>query len=408
MPSPRSLTIAAVRGAIQVRANRAEEIRDATARMLGALLAVNRFTRQQIVSAVFTATPDLDADFPAHAARRLGWTDVPLLGAVEIGVPGALPRVVRVLLTVRDVPRRIRLVPVYLDGAELLRPDLPHRKRAAARGRVAAQIAAAVVAHTPRVVATPRRTVALIGLGQIGGSIGLALGRAGGWRRVGYDRDPKTARAALALGAVDEAARTLVAACRAADLVVLATPVDGLPGLIEKVAGAVPKNAVIIDTGSARAGISDALGRAARRGVRAVGGHPLAGSEGRGIGAARADLFVAAPFALMPVQGAIPPIVRTLVRDLGAHAIVVAPGDHDRALARTSHLPYVLACALAGIGAEPARRGLAGPGFRSMTRLAASDPKMAGAFVRANAREVRAAWRELAAEMERRLAKIAR
>src|SRR5262245_28242249 len=154
-----SLTVAAVRGAIQVRANRAEEIRDATARLLGALFAVNHFTREQIVSAVFTATPDLDADFPAHAARRLGWTDVPLLGAVEIGVPGALPRVVRVLLTVRDVPRRIRLVPVYLDGAELLRPDLPRHGRAAARGRVAARaakVAAAMVAQKPKLVAAPR------------------------------------------------------------------------------------------------------------------------------------------------------------------------------------------------------------------------------------------------------------
>lgn len=405
-----SNTIAAVRGAIQVRTNRAEDIRDATARLLGALLAVNRFTRDQIVSAVFTATPDLDADFPAHAARRLGWTDVPLLGAVEIGVPGALPRVVRVLLTVRDVPRKVRLEPVYLDGAELLRPDLPHRRRAA-RGGVAARAAAAAaarVARTPQLVTAPRRTVALIGLGQIGGSIGLALGRSAGWRRVGYDLDPRTTRAALALGAVDEGARTLVAACRAADIAVLATPVDVLPALIARVAAALPRNAVVIDTGSARAGISDALARAARRGVRAVGGHPLAGSEGRGIAAARADLFVAAPFVLMPVRGAVPPVARALVRDVGAQPIVIAPGEHDRALARTSHLPYVLACALADIGRSPARRGLAGPGFRSMTRLAASDPKMAGAFVRANAREVRAAWRELAAEMERRLGKLAR
>lgn len=403
MPSARSLTIAAVRGAIQVRSNRAEEIRDATARLLGALLTVNRFTRDQIVSAVFTATPDLDADFPAHAARRLGWTDVPLLGAVEIGVPGALPRVVRVLLTVRDVPRKVRLEPVYLDGAEQLRPDLPHRRRAA-RGRVAA----AKVARAPKLVIAPRRTVALIGLGQIGGSIGLALGRAGGWRRVGHDLDASATRAALALGAIDESARTLAAACRSADLAVLATPVDALPSLIAKVAAALPRNAVVIDTGSARAGISDALARAVRRGVRAVGGHPLAGNEGRGIAAARADLFVAAPFVLMPVRGSIPPVARALVRDLGAHPVVVAPAEHDRALARTSHLPYVLACALAGIGQASARRGLSGPGYRSMTRLAASDPKMAGAFVRANAREVRAAWRELAAEMERRLGKLAR
>ena len=79
-----------------------------------------RSASAHIVSAIFTATPDLTADFPAHAARRLGWTDVPLLGATEVDVPGALPRVVRVLLTVEIAvdDARTRLAPVYLDGAE--------------------------------------------------------------------------------------------------------------------------------------------------------------------------------------------------------------------------------------------------------------------------------------------------
>src|SRR6185436_12967207 len=112
-------TVAAVRGAISVRANRAADIRDATARLLQALLERNALTPDRIVSAVFTATPDLTADFPAHAARRLGWTDVPLLGAVELDVPGAPARIVRVLLTLRDVPLGARLVPVYLERAAL-------------------------------------------------------------------------------------------------------------------------------------------------------------------------------------------------------------------------------------------------------------------------------------------------
>ena len=84
--------IAAVRGAIQVSENRADLVQAGTARLLTELLSRNALEPSQIVSAIFTATPDLDADFPAHAARRLGWTDVPLLGAVEIAVPGALPR----------------------------------------------------------------------------------------------------------------------------------------------------------------------------------------------------------------------------------------------------------------------------------------------------------------------------
>src|SRR5437762_2342851 len=126
----RGTDIAAVRGAVQVAANRAELIREATARLLIALLEANRLEPARIVSAIFTATPDLDADFPAHAARRLGWTEVPLLGAREMGVPGALPRIVRVLLTVR-VARGARLQPIYLDGAAALRPDLAGEGRSA-------------------------------------------------------------------------------------------------------------------------------------------------------------------------------------------------------------------------------------------------------------------------------------
>jgi len=182
--------ITAVRGAIQVPRNHADAIRDSTARLLEALMAKNGLTPSHIVSAIFTATPDLTADFPAHAARRLGWTDVPLLGATEVDVPGALPRVVRVLLTVEidgGKARRGRLAPVYLDGAEALRPDLA---RGAAKG------AAGATGTTN--AAGARLRVAIVGLGQIGGSIGLALGAAGGWERTGFDRDRAAARAALA------------------------------------------------------------------------------------------------------------------------------------------------------------------------------------------------------------------
>src|SRR5512134_2351578 len=141
VPSPSPHTgIAAVRGAVPVPENRADDIVGATARLLSTLLEVNRLEPGQIVSAVFTATDDLDADFPAHAARRLGWTDVPLLNAREIPVPGAMRRVVRVLLTVSGVAPGARLKPVYLDEAAGLRPDLAGGAAAAggAAGRAAA------------------------------------------------------------------------------------------------------------------------------------------------------------------------------------------------------------------------------------------------------------------------------
>ncbi|HTR97058.1 MAG TPA: chorismate mutase [Candidatus Acidoferrales bacterium] len=403
MPSP--TTIAAVRGAISVPSNDAAAIRIATSRLVTELIARNGLTPERIVSAIFTATPDLNADFPAHAARRLGWTDAPLLCATEIGVPGAPPRIVRVLVTVRDVPRGTRLVPVYLDDAVSLRQDLAHPSDATATpGAPAATQASAVAATAPRAgrgAGEPRR-IAIVGLGQIGGSIGLAL-TAGRWHRVGFDRNARARREAKARGVIDEAASSLAGACRAADLVVLATPVDTLPALIARAARALPRGAALLDTGSTRAGITEALAAAAHEGVRACGGHPIAGGEGRGLAAAKAGLFAGAPFALLPLGRTLPPAVRALVRDVGARPLVVTPSEHDAALARTSHLPYVLACALQRVGGAAARRRLAGPGYASATRLAASDPRMARAYVRANRANVRAAWRQLRREVAREL-----
>jgi prephenate dehydrogenase len=388
-------TIGAVRGAVQVSANRAPEIREATARLLVALLRVNRLVPSQIVSAVFTATPDLDADFPAHAARRLGWSAVPLLGAREMGVPGALPRVVRVLLTVAGVRGGRRLTPVYLGGASALRPDLAGRSGGAA-----------ATARGGR--GAPARRLTIVGLGQIGGSIGLALAGLSGWRRIGWDRDRGALRRALEAGAIDESAPSLAAACAGAALAVLATPVDTLPELIAQAAAALPKGAALMDTGSARGAITAALERAAARGVRTVGGHPLAGNEGHGFAAARGDLFEGESFALMPVRGGAPAVVRALVRDLGARALVVTPAAHDRALARTSHLPYLVSVALRDVGRSARREGLYGPGFRGMTRLAASEARMSRAYCRANRREITGAWRLLRDAIEREIAGLDR
>jgi prephenate dehydrogenase len=184
-------------------------------------------------------------------------------------------------------------------------------------------------------------------------------------------------------------------------LAVLATPVNTLPALIARVAALLPRGAALLDTGSARGPLTPALARVAARGVRAVGGHPIAGTEGRGLAAARADLFERSTFALLPARGAVPAIVRALVRDLGARALVVTPADHDRALARTSHLPYLVSRALAGVGREADRRGLSGPGFRGMTRLAVSDPRVSLAYCRANRREIAAAWRALSDALAR-------
>jgi chorismate mutase len=117
------MAVSAVRGATIARENSPEAIWDATAELIDAIVERNGIRVLEVVAAFFTMTPDLDAAFPAYAARRLGWTDVPLLGAVETAVPGMPQRMIRVLVEV-ERPERQRLVPVYLHGTLSLRPDL--------------------------------------------------------------------------------------------------------------------------------------------------------------------------------------------------------------------------------------------------------------------------------------------
>jgi len=380
MPANQGHTIAAVRGATTIPLNEASAILEGTTRLLEALMSRNGLGADRIVSVLFTATADLDADFPAHAARRMGWGAVPMLCAREIPVPGSLARVVRVMLTVRaDAGQALQ--PVYQGEAAALRPDLSPPS------------------------ATPERRIAIVGLGQIGGSIGLAL-RGRGWRRTGFDLDAEATAAALAGGAIDAVAGSVAEACRDAELAVIAVPVDAVALAVARAAAALPRGAALIDTGSTRGPITPALAAARGRGIAALGGHPLAGSEGRGFAAARGDLFRGAAFALLPGEAPVPPIVEALVRDLGSNPVPTEPGAHDRALARSSHLPYLLSCALSDAGAAAAAAGLTGPGFRGMTRLAAGDPRMAEAYCRANAAEIASAWDELRADVDRRVAEL--
>jgi chorismate mutase len=119
------MAVRAVRGAIQVGADTREEILGGSAELVTAMLERNALTPDDIISIVFTATPDLTADFPAYAARQLGLTDVPLLCTTEIAVPGALPRTVRLLAHVETARTRAELRHPYLRGAAALRRDLP-------------------------------------------------------------------------------------------------------------------------------------------------------------------------------------------------------------------------------------------------------------------------------------------
>jgi len=112
-----------LRGATTAAANTSDAILDATAELLAGLQTANGFAPEDIESAIFTSTPDLTADYPARAARGLGWTGVPLLGAQEVPVPGGVPLCVRVLLHFYTTRRPDQLKHIYLRGASALRPD---------------------------------------------------------------------------------------------------------------------------------------------------------------------------------------------------------------------------------------------------------------------------------------------
>ena len=113
-----------IRGAITVESDDGTEIACATERLLNEILRRNEIALDDIASVLFTLTPDLHAAFPALAARDMGWTTVPMLHAVEIAVPGALGRVIRLLMHVNTTRTAEQIEHVYLDGAAILRPDL--------------------------------------------------------------------------------------------------------------------------------------------------------------------------------------------------------------------------------------------------------------------------------------------
>jgi len=121
---PDAPRVRAVRGATTVACDEIALVHDAVRELLTALTSHNDILTSEIVSAVFTATPDIRCAFPASAARELGWTDIPMLCATEIDVPDAQPRCLRVMLHVERQPEHPRLVPVYLREAVSLRPDL--------------------------------------------------------------------------------------------------------------------------------------------------------------------------------------------------------------------------------------------------------------------------------------------
>ena len=226
------------------------------------------------------------------------------------------------------------------------------------------------------------RRVLIVGTGLIGGSVGLALRAAGDSYVTGSDRDPSHAQRAAEIGALDATASDLSTACRDADVIVVATPVGQVVPTVAAIAATAPDATVVTDVGSAKAPIVAEAERLLGPRRPFVGGHPMAGTEGEGIDAARADLFDGALWILTPTATTDPGAFRTvnsLVASIGARTLALDPQIHDRLVALVSHLPYAVSTALADLageeGDERVFQAAAGT-FRDVTRTAGSNPAM--------------------------------
>lgn len=254
------------------------------------------------------------------------------------------------------------------------------------------------------------RTVTIVGVGLIGGSFALALRKAGfDGRILGVSR-PATVETAVRLGVIDAGA-PLDEALAQSDLVYLAQPILRILEQLPEIGRLARPGALVTDAGSTKRAIVDAARLAfAGRESDFLGGHPMAGKEGRGVEIAESDLFRGAVYALTPEpdRPADDPRVDELldwIQRIEAKPLAISPDEHDRVTALTSHVPQLVSTALAaavweGLPSE-ARLAIAGGGLRDMTRLAGSSYAIWEGILRTNAESIAAGLRRVAGELER-------
>src|SRR3954447_7422490 len=220
--------------------------------------------------------------------------------------------------------------------------------------------------------------VAVLGVGLIGGSIGLASRARLHAEVAGFDPDRELLGRAGELGAIDSAHDSVVSAVEGAALVVCAAPVMALPGLAAQALEAVGEDCAVTDVGSVKRDVIAALGSDSRF----IGGHPLAGAETSGVENARPDLFEGARWYLTPTQrtgGLLYDRVQRAISEIGARPQAIEAETHDRLMATVSHLPHVLANVLVtqaatALSEEAEHLPEVGPSFRDATRVAGANP----------------------------------
>ena len=228
--------------------------------------------------------------------------------------------------------------------------------------------------------------IAVVGVGLIGGSFGMAArtrGLAG--RVIGIGRNEQRLQRARELGAIDELTLTPAAGVAQADLVVVCTPVGLIVPTISKIAAFVKPGAIITDVGSTKAEVVAGAEAAAPACAHFVGGHPMTGSEASGVETATPDLFEGAAYVITRScrtnEKALERL-QTFARRLGARTLVMNPEEHDRCVAVMSHLPHILAAAALEIAdlEEHSNPGhvfsIAAGSFRDLTRVSGSSPEL--------------------------------
>ncbi len=240
-------------------------------------------------------------------------------------------------------------------------------------------------------------------MGLIGGSVGLAA-RSAGWEVIGVDK-PQVLEKATGLGSINRA--STLKEVRGADLILLAAPISKVADIVNDLA---PTDALVTDAASTKTRVVGAAERAGLR--RFVGGHPMAGSQLAGVEHAGAELFRGARYFLTPTERTDPEAYREVARfvreDLGAIPTAVEPEKHDLLMAALSHLPHLMAVALLKVASDisPEALSFAGPSFRDLTRVGASNPGLWSDILAENAPaldEALAAFAGTMAELGREL-----
>ncbi|HLI68419.1 MAG TPA: prephenate dehydrogenase/arogenate dehydrogenase family protein [Ktedonobacteraceae bacterium] len=226
--------------------------------------------------------------------------------------------------------------------------------------------------------------IAIVGLGLIGGSLGLALHQAHAAQQItGYDLGRGVSDRARRIGAIDQVYTTLEDAVRGAELIILATPVGAMRALLQSMATMASSGAVITDVASTKNQVINWAEEFLPGNLYFVGGHPMAGKEVSGVESADPTLFQNRIYCLTPTKKTSPAAlnkVAQMIEMLGARVRFLEPAEHDGQVAQVSHLPFVAAAALMNTVAESSSWGdaalLASSGFRDTTRLAAGNPEM--------------------------------